>query len=453
MATLPLEKCIVAEFVGTFFLVLTVGCNKLSNTPNNAVWGGVSVAGVLMVAIYALGGLSGGNFNPAVSLSIGISGKMPWSKVCAYIGAQLAGGLAGASYYYAIFGHVFALAPSPGFGMASAGLCETLYTFMLCFVVLNVACAGKRQGPNEFGPLAIGFVIIAGAYGAGAISGGCFNPAVAFAIDTSSMHLKPWGWCVFYTGCEFIGAGMAAVLFRVVRPEEVSDLLDWTPRMPQKLMSEFIGTFMLVLTVGLNVLGNSPAAAFSIAAALMSMIYALGDVSGANFNPAVTLAIFASGRGDFYGLDVLKYMVAQLLGGITAAFVYSAIYSGRNFALGPMLAKSWSSVMLSEFIFTFLLCYTVLCTAVAKETSTKQFFGLAIGMCVTVGGLAIGSVSGGSLNPAVSTGIAARQTVSGGFVACLVYSTTELLAGVAAAVVLRVTHGRAPMNEDQKILL
>merc|ERR1719277_2752285 len=169
---------------------------------------------------------------------------------------------------------------------------------MLCFVVLNVAVSRKYEPPNpgnQFYGLAIGFVIVAGAYGAGVVSGGCFNPAVAIGIDTSSAGLG-FGWCIFYTVFEIIGAALAVVAFRLVRPEDFgADPFDATSRSP-KLVSEFLGTYMLVLTVGLNVLGNSPAGAFSIAASLMCMIYALGDVSGAHFNPAVTLALMLTSQ-------------------------------------------------------------------------------------------------------------------------------------------------------------
>merc|ERR1719263_1677994 len=203
----------------------------------------------------------------------------------------------------------------------SVGLCETLYTFMLCFVVLNVAAARKyTETGNEWYGLAIGFVIVAGAYGAGAVSGGCFNPAVAIGIDTSSAGLG-FGWCIFYTLFEFIGAALAAVAFRMVRPEDFDpDGTFAEPTRAPKLVSEFLGTYMLVLTVGLNVLGNSPAGAFSIAASLMCMIYALGDVSGANFNPAVTLAILASKMTDLTAQKAGLYMLAQVAGGVVAAF-------------------------------------------------------------------------------------------------------------------------------------
>merc|ERR1719253_2391036 len=93
-----------------------------------------------------------------------------------------------------------------------------------------------------------------------------------------------------------------------------------TPTMTQALASEFLGTFILVLTVGLTVLTGATTGAFSIAAALMCMIYALGDVSGAHFNPAVTLAIFVSklkpGDRPSTGKEVGQYMLAQILGGI-----------------------------------------------------------------------------------------------------------------------------------------
>merc|ERR1719236_231170 len=113
-----------------------------------------------------------------------------------------------------MFGKAFNLAPGPGFGWASAMTVEILYTFMLCFVVLNVACCTASNG-NEYYGLAIGFVIIAGGYAAGGISGAAFNPAVAFGIDVSSALLG-FGWSFAYAGFELLGAALAAGAFRVV---------------------------------------------------------------------------------------------------------------------------------------------------------------------------------------------------------------------------------------------
>merc|ERR1719473_437318 len=114
------------------------------------------------------------------------------------------------------------LAPNKGFGWWEAGLAEFLYTFMLCFVVLNCAGSTKNNPPdngNQFYGLAIGFVYIAGGYAAGPISGGAFNPAIAFGVDLSSMGLG-FGWCFAYLAYEFAGAAVAALLFRVLYPGE-----------------------------------------------------------------------------------------------------------------------------------------------------------------------------------------------------------------------------------------
>merc|ERR1719499_1056295 len=99
-------------------------------------------------------------------------------------------------------------------------MCEFLYTFLLCFVVLNVAVASKSgNSPNQFFGLAIGYVIVAGAYGPGAVSGGCFNPAVAIGIDVVSAKLG-FGWCLLYTLFEVVGGVLAVFAFEMMRPEE-----------------------------------------------------------------------------------------------------------------------------------------------------------------------------------------------------------------------------------------
>merc|ERR1719398_119957 len=100
-----------------------------------------------------------------------------------------------------------------------------------------------------------------------------------------------------------------------------------------KLLSEFLGTYMLVLTVGLNVLSGSAAGAFSIAASLMCMIFALGTVSGAHFNPAVTTAIICAGRGKCTTGAGVRYIAVQIIAGICAAFTYSFLMNGETFAL------------------------------------------------------------------------------------------------------------------------
>merc|ERR1719409_507898 len=426
MAAAPDSAKYISEFVGTYLLVFTVGCNVLGGS---AVWAATSIACVLMVSIYALGAVSGANFNPAVSLALALSDKLSWKDFGVYTAVQLLGGILAGFSYFALFGKVFNLAPGAGFGWWEAMLVEILYTFMLCFVVLNVAATKATEG-NQYYGLAIGFVIIAGGYAGGGVSGGAFNPAVAFGIDVPSAGLG-FGWSFAYLAYELIGAALAAGLYRVVHPEEYSP--GATATLGVKCCSEFIGTFFLVLTVGLNVLGKSPAGAWSIAASLMCMIYALGCVSGAHFNPAVTLAIFMSGRNKMAGAgEMAAYMGIQIVAGIMAAFTYVAIYKGATFPLQPGAGYGHGHAAMAEIVFTFVLCFVVLNVATTKDAS-KDMFGLAIGSCVTVGGYAIGGISGGSLNPAVSFGIDMASAWINGAWNCLLYTAYEFLGAALAA--------------------
>jgi aquaporin Z len=357
-------------------------------------------------------------------------------------------------------GFVFNLSPTLGHAWWQACLVETLYTFMLCFVCLNVAASKVHSGNNQFYGIAIGFVVVAGAYGGGSVSMGCFNPAVAMAIDLTSwwMGIKYGPVYMFF---ELIGAMFAAVLFKSCRPEEAEDE-EWINAdgkpvsfpvygMSAKLLSEFLGTYFLVLTVGLNVLGKSTAAPFSIAAALMSMVFALGSCSGAHFNPAVTVAVIC--RGAVSASDGLKYMCVQFGAGICAAATYAAIMNGETFQLNPHVYR-WDQVCGAEFVFTFLLCFVCLSVTTVKEP-LSEFFGFAIGMCITVGGFAVGSISRASLNPAVSLGISSSHIAGGGvFYPCLIYTAVELSAGVVAACVFRMTRpSEYPEKNDESTRL
>eukprot|EP00930_Biecheleria_cincta_P089039 TRINITY_DN782_c0_g1_i1.p1 TRINITY_DN782_c0_g1~~TRINITY_DN782_c0_g1_i1.p1 ORF type:complete len:935 (-),score=160.70 TRINITY_DN782_c0_g1_i1:191-2995(-) len=440
----PLSKCL-AEFVGTFLLVFTVASNVLTEVP---VFAGVSIAFVLMVSIYSLGGISGANFNPAVSAALALSKALggpgiDFTTFAQYVPSQLAGGLAANFGYTMLFGGSIALSPTEHHGIAEAGLCELLYTFMLCFVVFNVAVAKNNQ-PNQYYGLAIGFVIIAGAFGAGAVSGGCFNPAVAIGLSGTFTMYKT------YVFCELLGATLAAVLFMLLRSDLLSErvqsivLSGPLPDIAKKLTSEFLGTFMLVVTVGLNVLVGSKAGAFSIAASLTSMIYALGSVSGAHFNPAVSTAILFSGRdGTFTIGSYIGYMGTQVVAGICAALTYQSILHD-SMKLGPKGDYSLIQALIAEFAFTFVLAFVVLSVALSTTTKSADMFGLAIGGCVTVGGNAIGAVSGGSLNPAVSFGIATGSVIAGGGMGSIMnawhYTAAELAGGFVAAMIFRATH-------------
>mmetsp|Transcript_22318 Transcript_22318/g.59719 ORF Transcript_22318/g.59719 Transcript_22318/m.59719 type:complete len:441 (-) Transcript_22318:250-1572(-) len=432
-------KAYIAEFVGTFILMFTVGCNVLSGTAA----AGSSIGFSLMVGIYALAKVSGANFNPAVSVTLGLVGKLPWADVFLYSLVQtLAGALAGilARAIFKSSEFALALGPAHGFEWWQAGVCELVYTFMLCFAVLNTACAAANASSQFYG-LSIGLVIVAGAFGAGAVSGGCFNPAVALGIEAGSLS---FGYSPVYIAFELTGAALASALYVVVRPDEFE--LGQPAGRTAKVTSEFLGTYFLVLTVGLNVLGDGEV--FSIAASLMCMIFALGDVSGAHFNPAVTAAVWAIGKVDTIEAGI--YVCFQMLGAILATATYTVIYAGASTTLAPADGYGLGAAAVAEIFFTFVLCFVVLsvaCSPSAQKGGYSEVFGLAIGSCVTVGGYAIGAVSGGSLNPAVSIGIASGGALGGEGIGDYsygaYYSLFELLGASLAACVYLSTHAAA----------
>lgn len=167
----------------------------------------------------------------------------------------------------------------------------------------------------------------------------------------------------------------------------------------KKYIVEFIGTFFLVLTVGLAVRSGSPLAPLAIGASLMVMIFAGGHVSGGHFNPAVTLAVWVRGKLPFK--DVVPYWIAQLLAGVVAALIVNQLV-GRSLTPADHVAAHSLTV---EFLFTFALAWVVLNTATSKGTLDNSFYGLAIGFTVLAGAVAAGGISGGAFNPAVGVGV------------------------------------------------
>ena len=172
-----------------------------------------------------------------------------------------------------------------------------------------------------------------------------------------------------------------------------------------KYVVEFIGTFFLVLTIGMTVInpGAGALAPLAIGSALMVMVYAGGHVSGAHYNPAVTLAVYLRGRCPMS--DVPGYMLAQVVGAIVAALVVGVLKGPANMSQVTAGSPSIGPALLAEFVFTFALAWTVLNVATAKATAGNSNYGLAIGFTVMTGAFAVGSVSGGVFNPAVAVGV------------------------------------------------
>jgi aquaporin Z len=203
-----------------------------------------------------------------------------------------------------------------------------------------------------------------------------------------------------------------------------------------RYLTEFIGTFFLVLTIGLVVLGGVPLGALAIGSALMVMVYMGGHVSGGHYNPAVSLAAGLAGKLE--KRELVPYWLAQLAGAVAAALAVRAIL-GQTFAPAPGPQASVLAALLVEFLFTFALCLVVLNTATHAKTKGNSYFGLAIGFTVMVGAVAGGPISGGAFNPAVGIGpILVHATIGGGgFEDVLLYLVAPCVGGILASFVAR----------------
>jgi aquaporin Z len=184
------------------------------------------------------------------------------------------------------------------------------------------------------------------------------------------------------------------------------------------------------LTIGCTGIGagSGVIAPLAIGAALMVMIFAGGHISGAHYNPAVTLGVLI--RGKVKPADVVPYMIAQVGGAALAGLVVKFLRAGA--AVTP-IAPNMAAALLAEFLFTFALVYVVLNAATAEGTSGNSFYGLAIGMTVMTGAFAVGDISGGAFNPAVAVGISILGISS--WANIWIYLIANFAAGAVAAFV------------------
>jgi aquaporin Z len=210
----------------------------------------------------------------------------------------------------------------------------------------------------------------------------------------------------------------------------------------KKYLVEFIGTFFLVFTIGMTVLspGAGDMAPIAIGCALMVMVYSCGHVSGAHFNPAVTLAAYL--RGKCPASDIVPYIGVQLGGSVVAALAVKALKTGlvaKAAALGGAMTPEILPALLAEFLFTFALVWVILNVATAKGTSGNSFYGAAIGLTVTAGAYAVGGISGGVFNPAVALGVCMLGIISWGSI--WIYLVACFAAAAVAATVYKVVNG------------
>ena len=200
----------------------------------------------------------------------------------------------------------------------------------------------------------------------------------------------------------------------------------------KKLIIELLGTFFLVFTI-FNVIASPTLGGFgalAIGVALMIMVYVGGHISGAHYNPAVSMGLLVS--GNFESSNYVKYVLYQLIGAILAFVIAMLIRPDTSFSA---LHVSLGSALIAEAIWTFLLAFVVLNVAVAPANKGNSFYGFAIGATVLVGALTLGSISGGAFNPAVTVALAIAGILS--WPTAGAYIVVQLIAGSGAGLLYK----------------
>lgn len=211
---------VIVEFIGSFLFILTIPLSSISD----AEVAPLAIGFMLMAMVFSFGYISGGHFNPAVSLAVAISTDFPIHKFILYVIAQCAGGATAAIYCVMIHGPEFPT-PEPGLdivNMIRAFLAESVYTFVLASAVLHVACS--KQKNNNFYGFAIGMAVLSAAFCVGGVSGGAFNPAVAtglIVVRCFMTYCEPLANLWLFWAAEALGAIVASLFYMAL-----SDIAD-----------------------------------------------------------------------------------------------------------------------------------------------------------------------------------------------------------------------------------
>jgi aquaporin Z len=203
---------LATEFIGTFFLVLTIVFVVSSKSPLAAL----GIGAVLIGMVYAGAHISGAHYNPAVSIAAFVRGRLEATDLAGYVVAQLAGGLVAAVLGLWFFENAAGGAYENN-EVVKVFVVEALFTFALGWVMLNVGTS-RNQEDNHFYGLAVGFIVAAGVVAVGDISGAVFNPAVALGI--SFAKLSAWSNLWIYLLSQVVGGVAAALAFRAINPDD-----------------------------------------------------------------------------------------------------------------------------------------------------------------------------------------------------------------------------------------
>eukprot|EP00913_Durusdinium_trenchii_P025034 g23499.t1 len=338
-----------AELLGTGVVAFTVGCNV--SAPNAPIeWQIASIACSLLAMMSAFGSISGGHLNPAVSLSMLCLGKIQLADAAAYLILQVAGAILGMLFASSIF----QVSPPP---VSSASLhgadlvVEGIFVLMLNFVILCVT--GRRNHPesepNQFYSVAASAALAAG-LGSTQLKGGVLNPALTIALRLA-------GFGGFEAEGRLVAALLAAGLVQLLRPEEqlsTESFQNYIPKFGTRLGSELIGTTFLILTIGLSL--QDQRRWWAPACALVGLVYALGDLSGGHFNPAVTTAVVLSRTRMLTTSDLLGFWASQVLGSVLATLALMALVPHFQWDLSPQAPFQAGAAYIMENTWLVLLC-------------------------------------------------------------------------------------------------
>jgi aquaporin Z len=210
--TQPFNRKLAVEFIGMFMFVFTVG--MATNKAGAGALAPLAIGSLLMVMVFAGAHISGGHFNPAVSTAVFLRGRMTSNEYRGYMIIQFIAAVLAGLVVRIVGGHE---ATGTFAGAGRMLIAEFLFTFALCFVVLNVATARGTEG-NSFYGLAIGFTVVVGAFSVGGISGGAFNPAIALGAMVTGLF--KWSNIWIYLIADFLGGIAAAYTFLYLLPAE-----------------------------------------------------------------------------------------------------------------------------------------------------------------------------------------------------------------------------------------
>ncbi len=207
-------KNYLTEFIGTFFLVLTVVLSVHYNSMP-----GLAIGAILMVMVYMGGPISGGHYNPGISLGVAMRGKLTYREMIFYWVAQLLAAVAAAVIGWLLVGRPASLGIGPlvRIDIARGLIAEFVFSFALVLTVLTTATSARTAGNSYFG-LAIGFTVGAGVLAVGALTGAAFNSAVGVGVCLFGLSAASNLW--IYIVANLLGGAIAALVFRVISPED-----------------------------------------------------------------------------------------------------------------------------------------------------------------------------------------------------------------------------------------